>query len=138
MHVLFDDLSSPQLYKDEISKLQSKWQRQPNKLSKDESLIFYQICLYKNKFSRLLANSIKNESYHFDIGSTIIINIGKKKQAIIVNSITNRIVQGVIYQLLSQYADNIFSESLTSYRRGYSCYKTILSFRQYIQKNTEK
>lgn len=132
MHVVLKHLSNPRLYISEINKLHAKWLGQGKLFSKEDEISFYQISLHRNKFAKLLAKSIKKKIYNFEINQSTLLAIGSKTQTILVNSLTDRIVHGALFKILSTLSDSLFNDSLCSYRKGKSCFGTIKQLRQYI------
>ena len=135
MHRTLELLQNPQVYLDEIDKLHHKFTATGQMHRQQQQVSFYQISLHRKAFARHLAHAISNQTYQFSPAQSSVIKIGHKLQSILVNSLSDRIVHGALFRVLSYEAESILSQSLCSYRQGQSCYTTADQLRHYIKQH---
>ena len=106
MHRTLELLQNPQVYLDEIDKLHHKFTATGQMHRRQQQQVsFYQISLHRKAFARHLAHAISNQTYQFSPAQSSVIKIGHKLQSILVNSLSDRIVHGALFRVLSYEAE---------------------------------
>ena len=138
MHALLQHLSLPQTYIDEIQNMHEKARIAGTLFSDTQNdVAFYAFSLQRNKVAKLLAKSIKNETFQYGVASESWVSIGTKMKLMTRQSIIDRVVHGAIFSFLTHHAEGVYSESLGSYRQGQSVYTVANEIRQFFKQHQQ-
>ena len=138
MHALLQHLSLPQTYIDEIQNMHEKARIAGTLFSDTQNdVACYAFSLQRNKVAKLLARSIKNETFQYGVASESWVSIGTKMKLMTRQSIIDRVVHGAIFSFLTHHAEGVYSESLGSYRQGQSVYTVANEIRQFFKQHQQ-
>jgi len=92
-------------------------------------------CLINKDFIiKVLKKNISKKQYKSKNKKLNIINLGKERKIYSSNWV-DKIIESLVYNLLSNYFEDIFSENLFSYRKAYSTYMCLTKFKEFLITN---
>ncbi|MDF1655835.1 MAG: reverse transcriptase domain-containing protein [Coxiellaceae bacterium] len=136
LHRLAALLQQPETYFHQIHRLQQKLLMR-NRLyeTQQDDVSFYQFCMHDKKVAKILANSIKQQSYQYQPAVPRTIKTKTKERIVYSFRPTDRIVQSALSASITPYVQQIISPSVYSYIPGRSNYQAARQAAAYFKQH---
>lgn len=126
----------PKAYAEQIDKLYAK------ALASSTSLVPIQdgvslsnVAFDRERFSRLMARTVRKQEYEFGIARESVVTVKAKERVILRLNISDHLLHGVASELLVSEMNKHLSESVHSYRKGYSWHTAVSHLARFIREH---
>lgn len=134
--IIANKLQQKQRYKQQIDALYRKYQLQHRLYDiEQDNVDLASFALHGNQIAQSIVKTIAEEAYEFQAVKPREVNMAGKLRTIYPLAITDRVVQGVLYQILNENMDAVVPPCVYSYIKGRTPHHAIEAFSQYLRQH---